>query len=135
MADIASAVADSTRGPGRNLMVGSTYWVLLGAVGMGVGFLFVGIRAKHADIGRTEGGAFHNRLRLLRLPSWRVWKRGGTRDPAGRLVEGVKYPNNSSSIRFMVLAAKTRAHFTLASIAGFHVSPLLSISLVCWCLN
>ena len=129
MADIASAVADSTRGPGRNLMVGSTYWVLLGAVGMGVGFLFVGIRAKYADIGCTEGGAFHNRLRLLRLPSWRVWKRGGTRDRAGRLAEGVKYPK-CSSISFMVLAAKTRADFTLAAIAGFHVLTQLSKSLV-----
>ena len=29
MADIASAVADSTCGPGRNLMVGSTYWVFI----------------------------------------------------------------------------------------------------------
>jgi hypothetical protein len=29
---IASAVAGLTRGPGRNLMFGSTYWVLLGAV-------------------------------------------------------------------------------------------------------
>jgi hypothetical protein len=52
--------------------------------------------------------AEHNRLRLLRLlrlPSWRVWNRGGTWDLAGLLVEGVRYPE-SSSIRLMVLAAK-----------------------------
>ena len=128
MADIASAVADSTRGPGRNLMVGSSYWVLLGAVGMGVGFLFVGIRAQYADIGRTEGGAFHNRLRLLRLPSWRVWKRGWTRDCASRLAEGVKYPK-CSSIGFMVLDAKMRADFTRAALAGFHVLTQLRKSL------
>jgi hypothetical protein len=90
VADIANAVADSTRGPGRDLMLGSTYWVVLGAVDRGGCFVFGGIWAKYADRGRTDGGAFYRCLRLLRLPSWRVWNRGCTRDLAGRLAEGVR---------------------------------------------
>jgi hypothetical protein len=43
-----------------------------------------------------ESGAFHNRLWLLRLPSWRVWNWGETRDLAGRLAERVRYPKCSS---------------------------------------
>ena len=90
MADIANTVTNLTRGPGHDLMLGSTYWVVLGAVDRGGCFVFGGIWAKYADRGRTDGGAFHRRLRLLRLPSWRVWNRGGTRDLAGRLAEGVR---------------------------------------------
>jgi hypothetical protein len=35
VANIARDVAGLTRGPGRNLMFGSTYWILLGVVGRG----------------------------------------------------------------------------------------------------
>jgi hypothetical protein len=58
-----------------------------------------------------------------------VWNRGGMRDLAGRLAEGVRYPK-CSSIRLMELAAKTHADFTLA--AGFHVLTQLSNLFVGW---
>jgi hypothetical protein len=56
VANIASAVAGSAHGPGRNLVFGSTFWVLLGAVVRGGWFLFVGIRAKYVA---TQGHGFN----------------------------------------------------------------------------
>jgi hypothetical protein len=87
------------------------------------------IWAKYAEMGRTEGGAFHRRLLLLRLPSCRVWNRGGTWDRAGLLADGVRYPK-CSSICFIVFAARTRGDLALAAIVGFLVLTQLSKSFV-----
>jgi hypothetical protein len=98
----AEAVANSTRGPGRNLSKlesllrasGGVSGEVWGADGNGpAGFLFVFfliIRAKYAEIGRTKAGAFHSRRLLPLLPSCLVWNRGGTpRDRGGLLPTGL----------------------------------------------
>ena len=86
-----------------------------------VGVIFGVVRAKYAEMGHMYFGAVHNLLRLLRFPSWWVWKRGrGTRDRAGRLSVGVRYPKYAS-ILFIVFAARRRADLALATISGGHV--------------